>query len=862
MKQRHYKTVVVGGGVIGCSIATHLAGKLPKARGIASTLLMESETLTSGTTWHAAGMVTQIKGAPIMSELSLYSKERYKEWKDIGWHSTGSLAMARSEERWQQLLLNSAHLKHLDIPFEVFTKQNIDAVKALHPLIDTQHYHGAIYLPTDGIVNPADVTMRIAQEARERGAEIVQNCPLLDVTVEKTHSNQRVTVLHTAKADITCDNVVIAGGQWTRQLCKLIPGAMGIPVAPASHQYVMFDKVEGVTNSVPVVRDYDSRIYIKPEVGGLAVGVFEQAPPQRPISRELYEEDMDKSEEGLMGAMECMPVLEETGIKSFVHGADTHSADHLPVLGRIPSTENVYVASGFNSQGIQLGYGIGKMMAELVMEEVPTFKYDSSSLDITRFSPQLASDDSFCQDRALEGYGQMYSIPFPGLDWQTHRDLRKSPLHDTLQQRGAVFGSVPSQGWERPLWFGNGEYSKEPDSLMTYDLKDTAWYKATGYEHHACRNQVALFDMTTFGKFIVTGKDAYQTLESLTSAHLEPCMTGNKIMYTQLLNKNGGIESDLTIVPLPGKEPAFYCITGASIVGRDMSYIAHQGQDVRLKDVTSEYAVLALMGPRSKALLEGITSEPLDDEGFPFATWKDLGFGYALRMSYVGELGWELHVPFQNAEVVLRALEEVSMGLFQMPLTLGGYNAILRSLRIEKRFVHFGHDVSQMDTPLEAGFLFVNKKLKAGVDFVGREALLRQKEGKLTKKIVSVMVEDDTPLWGHENLYRNGELVGYLTSAGIGYTVNNGKCIGMGFIRNKDGIDKEYLKEGQYTVEARGRHVPVTLHARPLYDPKNERLKSSSSVLAPSKHTVQMPGVTPDAYLFKHRIANGVDAWQ
>ena len=833
------KVVVIGGGVIGCSISSHIA-----QRGVDVTLI-ESKTLTSGTTWHAAGMVTQLKGSPVMSEICKYSRDKYSQWgSDIGWHQTGSLGVARTHDRWEQLLQMAHHLKQLKIPYEIIEESNLDRMQEIHPLLDPTCFKGAIYTPDDGIVNPADVTMRIAKEAKEHGAKIIQHTEVTGFKTSQTGDTSLITSIETTNGSIDCDCAVIAAGQWTRNVSDYLPGAMQIPVAQVSHQYVVFEKISGVSNSIPVIRDYDSRIYIKPEVGGLAVGAFEKHPKYQSISRELYDEDFDKSTDGLEGAMSAIPILEETGIKSTLHGADAHSVDHSPIIGKIPGSRNAYVCCGFNSQGVQSGYGIGRVMSDVILGVEQTgmkFKYDAlPAMDVARFNPLLANDQKWVVDRCYESYGDMYDIQYPGIDNEVGRDMVLSPLHQTLMKSGAVFGSVPSIGWERPLWFDNSTtvHREQRDSL-SFDYSATKWYRLVANEHQRCRDDLMLFDMSSFGKYEVSGPGAMDTLQWITSApimHKVGDSTAGKVVYTQFLNERAGIESDCTIVPLSNDK--FYCVTGSGIVYRDIAHVQETARNlnknIEIKDTSSSTCVLAVMGPKSKLLLATMFPNHLfDDETFPFGTYRQINSILALRISFVGELGWELHVPAVDALRVFESINQIHTSLFGSPIALGGYNAILRSLRMEKRYVHWGHDVTPIDTPMEAGLGFtVSAKLKENIDFIAREAVVAQKESKfLKKRLVTFSISNPhVSLWGHENIYRDGELCGYLSSAGVGFTTNAGNCIGIGYVTSQSAdvtVSKKYIESGSYEIAIHGgiSRVPATCHWNPLYDPKNERLR-------------------------------------
>ena len=934
--------VVVGGGIIGASTALSLA-----ERG-ASVLVLEQNTLTSGTTWHAAGLIAQLKHCEAMVAMACHSTNLFASLEaagesPVGWHNTGSLGLARSVEHWEQLRRAMELLQEAGVPYAVYdTADYADVAKlrAIHPLLDLSGVLGAIHTPTDGIVNPSDSCMAVVRAARAAGARFAEHCGAAAISTEGcgaalasaargeagggvTLDAADVTRAHSVTTvdgeTVACGAVVLACGSWTRQLAATI--GVVVPTAIVPHQYAVFDKVAGVSNALPVVRDYMRKIYVKPEVGGIAVGAFESPHTDMPAvvaarnassfvpadaQSELYEQSMDKLEAGLGAAIELLPALAEVGIKQWVHGPDTHSCDHEPVLGRAPFTDNVFVATGFNSQGIQTGPGVGRAMAGWVLDGSPEAVafpgIDFSSCDVRRFHPPSVAPEAWGTARALEGYAKEFGEHPPHEQWEAGRGVRLSPLHGRLAAAGALFGSVGAAGWERPLHFPPREAGFAPppcplegggtakarlfeDEALSFDKAACDWVVSAAREHTACREGVGLFDLSSFGKLLVTGPRAEALLEWAASSSVQAAPDG-RVLYTQMLNERGGVESDLTMVSLPPTDPlleglasdnaasgcaasggasgrGFYLVTAGTACTRDADHLQRCAAalglargDATLHDVTDDFAVLALNGPESRALLrqlwvppvgdiEGIgDDDALGDVAFPFGTMQNgalqLGGGdsgnvlvacRALRISFAGELGWELHVQSADAPAVFDALHTAASGSRRCridvdPLPGGvfnggrglincGYRALLESLRLEKGYMHFGHEVIPAYTALEAGLGFVSAaKLKADTPFSGREALLAQKKVGVSRRLVSFALGEahaDVSLWGHEGIWRDNVRVGFLTSGGIGHTINGGRAIGMGYVESPGGgrVTKKHVNEGAYEVEVAGRRIPI-----------------------------------------------------
>ena len=883
-------------------------------------LLVEQNMITSGTTWHAAGLVTQVKGHEAMVEMAKFGVKTYssktEDREQSGFQQTGSLGLGRDPDKWFELLRATQRLAVAGVPFKTYGRGGqfpLEDAQSLHPLldfsasIDGRPVIGAIHTPTDGIVNPADACQMLVQKARSNGVIFSERTRVLELMHETMHdgctrvTGVRVETKDGRQHDIQCNNVLLACGQWTTPLASTLPGGpksffgaatlttktdddetrvkLNVPTGIAPHQYAIFEhlgyydfdgddderekgrvgNIAKVTNALPVVRDYDNHYYLKPEVGGLMVGEFEsphsgmpehvaarnQDPQTIPhdAENELYEEDYEKSAHSFEAALQLCPDLQHVGIKAFVHGPDTHSVDHEPIMGRCAFTENVYVATGFNSQGIQLGPGIGQAMSDWILHDDPGKSLnncDFAELDVRRFHPVHCSNRDWAITRALQGYADEYSVHYPTKEFsEKARNIRLSPIHKLLSEKGAVFGSVGVSGWERPLSFGNSE------EIHNWHHQKSSWSKDVESEHHAARNGCVLFDMSSFGKLSVSGNDATALLDWATSTLVHD-LTLNDVAYTQMLNERGGIESDLTILPIGSAN--YYVVTGSGSAVRDADHLwkeaRRQGfEDVQIKEVSDVLSVFALAGPQSRTVLGSVVEggyEALSNEHFPYGTSKTIKIGttsvLAIRVSYIGELGWELHVPAVKAAEIAEALLSYNSVENDVEVKLGGYRAILNSLRTEKSFVHWGHDVGPEDTPLQAGLGFVStKKLKSNVNFQGRTVLENEILNGVDRRLFSFALckgHEDISLWGQEVVYQNGEIVGKLTSGGVGYTSNDGRGIGLGYIHTPDGEGRklQYWKrlanEGTFELEVAGRRLPVKVSLGPMYDKRGENMKA------------------------------------
>lgn len=865
-----YDVLVVGGGVVGCNTARALA-----SRG-ASVALLEQNTLTSGTTWHAAGLMGTLKGSSLLAVMGRYGVELYREMNDdagnslVGWSNTGSLTIARCEDSMEQIMRNCQMSHGLGHTHHRYVSPS--EIKEIHPFLELDGIVGGIYSPEDGICNPADVAIWMAKEARESGAVVYERTECTSIELSSDNKRRASSARTACGKEIQFDSIAFCGGAWTKVLSNMAFGTNRIPVAMMPHQYIIFDQIEGVGNHLPVVRDVHHKYYLKPEVGGLCVGVFEgepmdhlpdvvrernanKVPMPRDAEHELYQESVDKAGRWLEACMEHCPSLTEVGIKQFLHGPDTHSVDHSPIIGRIPGSDNVYVATGFNSQGIQCGPGAGLAIAEYIMDGAPhTLACDFSSADPSRFFPALCEDADWVEKRAGEGYGKVYSIHYPMEIFESARSRRHSPLHQELLDAGAMFGET--YGWERALYFPLPEETKPAveESIWTdpsvpspahnafsFSLAGAEYAEALQRECRAAREGVALFDLSSFGKISVSGPRAMELLQMCLTADMDKA-TG-ALTYSLFCDPRGGVLGDLTVARLGPEE--FYLVTLANQPGKVLDQLSRVATDLgvdtsgcQVSDVTESKAILAVNGPRSRELLESICEGQLDNDSFAPYTAKSLKIAgievLALRVSFAGELGWELHTPAKEATRLHKALTLAGAAYDMRP---AGTFALLESLRMEKGFLHYGADVSQAETPLEVGYGFACKLKPEQPDFVGKAAILAQRKEGWKKRLVSVRMEPgvDASLWGHEQelLYRNGERVGALTSGGYSYTL--GCAIGMGFVHGPAKVPQKWLKEGMYEVEvpirtAEGvqlKRFPVQVQTKCLVDPEGARVKGT-----------------------------------
>jgi len=811
----HAQVVVIGGGIIGCSTAYHLARDHK-----AEVVLLEQNRLTSGSTWHAAGLVGQLRSSASITRLLKYSVDLYRRLHEetgleTGWKMTGCLRLATNQDRWTEYLRLATTARSFGMEMHLLSPRE---VKELWPLLDVSDLVGASWLPTDGQANPADITNSLAKGARQAGARIFEGVRVTAFAKE----GRRITHVETEQGRIACDVVVNCAGQWARQLGAL--AGVLVPLQPVKHQYIVTEAIEGITGETPTVRDPDRRIYFKEEVGGLALGGYE--PDPKPWDTDLpggdlpdnwafqlFDDDYDHFGQHLEQAVQRIPALNDVGVKQMINGPESFTPDGNFILGRAPECSNFYVGAGFNAFGIAAGGGAGWALAEWIMRgEAPL---DLWVVDIRRFAG-LHRDRAWVRERTLEAYGKHYAIAYPFEEPESGRPYLVSPLYERLKAQGAVFGS--KLGWERPNWFAPpGVAARDEPSMGRPN-----WFEAVGEEHRHVREKVGLFDQSSFAKFEMQGRDAARVLDWICANDL--LRAPGRITYTQLLTSRGGIECDLTVARLA--EDHFYIVTGTGFRTHDFAWIRDHlppDAEVELRDVTEDWGTLSLMGPRARRLLAEVTEADVTNSAFPFATCREVTIAgvsvRALRITYVGELGWELHVPRDGVAAVHDALMAAGEAHELRPV---GYRA-LESLRLEKGYRAWGADITPNDTPFEAGLAWA-LKLRSGRSFLGREACERL-SGQLPKKLlVGFTTEDpEVVLLGRETILRNGEAVGYLTSGGFGYSL--GLPIGYGYVRHEEGVDQSFLENGRYELVVANERVPARLHTKPLYDPEAKRVK-------------------------------------
>jgi sarcosine dehydrogenase len=808
------KIVIIGGGIVGCSTAYHL-GKM----GIKDVLVLERAKLTSGSTWHAAGLVGQLRSSANITQLLGYSVALYDRLEAetglaTGWKRNGGLRIACNAERWTEVKRQATTAKSFGLDMHLLTPKE---AQGLWPLMQVDDVVGAAFLPTDGQASPSDITMSLAKGARQGGVTIKED--VLVTAIETERGKVRAVV--TDQGRVECEKLVICAGQWSRTVGKL--AGVNIPLVSMQHQYLITEKIEGVTPGLPTLRDPDRLTYWKEEVGGLVMGGYEPNPKPwaesgipDPFDFQLLENDLEHFEPLLELAAGRVPAMETAGIRQFINGPESFTPDGNFILGEAPEVRNIYVGAGFNAFGIAAGGGAGMALAEWVAKGEPP--YDLWPVDIRRFGRNHL-DTNWVRTRTMEAYAKHYTMAWPHEEHHSGRPLRRSPLYDRLVAQGAVFGE--KTGWERPNWFANVAGGEEAKDIFSYGRQN--WFEAVGREHKAARERVAVFDQTSFAKFMMVGEDAEQALSWIAANDVSKAP--ERLVYTQMLNGKGGIECDLTVGRLAHDE--YYIVTGTGFATHDFDWIKRSipaGLDARLIDVTSAYGVLAVMGPLAREVIAAISSDDFSNAAFPFGTVRRVQIAgapvIALRVTYVGELGWELHIP---AEFVATVYDALMAAGEKHGIANAGYRAI-ESLRLEKGYRAWGSEIGPDHSPLVSGLGWA-VKLKANTPFQGRDALSQQAAKPLPRLLAGFTTDPSVVLLGRETIYRNGERVGWLSSGGFGYTVN--RSIGYGYVRRPDpGVDADFVLSGDYELEVANERVPAHVSLSPFYDPENTRIKA------------------------------------
>jgi glycine cleavage system T protein len=804
------QVVIVGGGIVGCSVAYHLT-KL----GWKDVVVLERKSVASGTSWAAAGLLGQLWSTSALTKLASYGTDLYARLEEetgqpTGYTRSGSIRVARTEARRSEYNRSMAMARAFGIEMEEIS---LAEAQKMFPVMQTDDLVAAWYQPNDGHTNPEDTTQALAKGARSGGATIIEGVKVTDVYTK----NGAISGVSTDQGEIACEYVVNCAGMWGRTLGEMV--GVSIPLYAAEHMHMTTNPIDGVYKGMPYLRDMDGYIYVKEEMGGLLMGGFE--PVAKPwgmkgISEDFaftqLQEDWDQMEIFMENAILRCPAFETAEVNSLTTVPESFTPDTSYMLGEAPGVKNFFVATGMNSVGITSAGGAGKALAQWIDQGYP--EEDLWSIDVRRFY-SWQSNHNYLHDRVIESVGVLYADHWPYRQPETARNVRCTPFHDRMTERGACFGVVA--GWERPNWFAPKGVAQEYE----YSWGKQNWFEYSAAEHMAIRENVGVYDLSSMAKFLVQGRDALQVLQRICCNNID--VPVGKVVYTQFLNERGGIEADLTVTKQA--EGRYFIVTPGATGPRDFDWIQRhiqKDEHATLTDITSGYTMLAVMGPKARDLMTTLTDADLSNEAFPFGTARDIDVAYAkvtaVRMSFVGELGWELYIPTEFSNNVFDALMAAGE---KFDLKLVGLLA-LDSLRLEKGYKHWSSDITPNDTPFEAGLGFC-VDLKKG-DFIGREALVKQKEAGLKRKLCIFTLEDSESLIYHdEPIYRNGELACENTHGSYSHVL--GCAIGMGYLENPEGIDEAWILSGQYEVDVEGKRVPVKVHMRPPYDPKSERVK-------------------------------------
>ena len=798
------RAVIVGGGIIGSSIAYHLAGL-----GITDVLVLERHRVASGTSWHAAGLVARVRGSHPMTKLATYGVDLYQRLGDetgvdIHFRPSGSLTLAENEGRMTELRYAAATARHHGIEARLLEP---DEIPEVWPLAVSEGLVGGLLQPGDGTVNPGHAALAFAKSAHDRGVTIREGILVEELQLD----GRRVTGVRTSRGAVEAETVVLACGLWTRDLAATV--GVPVPLYAAEHIHVSTDPIEGAHDLLPLMRALDGSFYARHHAGGLMVGTFE--PRGRPRATADIPDDWAFGELGpdwehfatIRGNAERrIPALKGAEFTRYLRAFESFTPDVHFCLGETAEVANLYVAAGFNSQGIIYGPGAGKALAEWIVDGSPTF--DASEVDVRRFAASQANE-GYLHERTTEALGRLYTMHWPNLQATTARNLRVSPLFDRLTAAGACFGEITQ--WERPMWFA----PEGVEPVYGYSFGRQNWFPYSQEEHRAAREAVALFDLSSFAKTEVAGPDALRLLRFVCTNDVD--VPVGKLVYTLFLNRRGGIENDGTVTRLD--DDRFLVITPTATQHRMIEWLrAHgDGTPVAIDDVTSASATLAVMGPRSRDLLGRVSDADLSNDGFPFFTSRRIQVAnapaLAIRASFVGELGWELYV---SPEYAVHAYDAIVEAGADLGLRLAGYHA-LDSLRIEKGFVHVGHDVGPTDDPFTAGLGHV---VKLDHDFLGADAVRAAKDAPPTDRLVTLKLEDPEPILLHgESVLSGGRTVGTVMSAAYAHTI--GAAVGLAMVESHVVADGTTVE-----VDVAGSIVKGTLSTRALYDPSGSRMRA------------------------------------
>lgn len=809
------RVIVVGGGIIGCSVAYHLAHM-----GWKDVVVLERDQLTSGTTWHAAGlMATFGSTSETATEMRKYTRDLYSRLEEetgqaTGFKPIGFIELASNADRLQEYRRVAAFNRWCGVDVHEISPAE---VLQLFPLAKVDDILAGFYVKEDGRVNPVDATMAFAKGARMQGVNIIQRIAATGIL----QKNGYVTGVKTDRGDIQAEYVVNCAGMWARQFGEL--AGVTIPNQAAEHYYLITEEIKDLPPDLPVLEDPSCYGYYRDEMGGLMIGLFE--PVSAPWKVDRIPEDFsfgeippdwDRMGDFVEKAMSRVPISLELGIKKFFCGPESFTPDLSPAVGEAPELRNYFVAAGLNSLGITLSGGIGRTLAHWIIEGSPDV--DITCMNVDRFHP-YQSNPEYRSRRAVESLGLMYKCHYPTRPFETARGAKQSPFHDRLAAHRAYFQDV--SGWESPGWYAPAGHTPEVEQLSWGRQNWFPWWEK---EHKACREGVIVMDMTFMSKFLVVGPDAGRALNYISANDVDG--ESEIITYTQWLNHKGRLEADLTVIKLTHDK---FMVVATDTMHRHVETWLRRnisdGYHVSVVDVTSSYGQLNLQGPKSRELLQSITSADLSNEAFPFRTAREIDIGFArvlcVRITYLGELGYELNIPAEQALHVYDRLVEAGK---TFELQHAGLRA-LSSLRMEKGYRDYGHDIDNTDCPYEVGLGFAVNLDKAG-DFIGKEACLQKKaSAPYHRRLLQILVKDPEPLMYHaEIVQRNGNPVGDVRAASYGFTL--GGAVGLAMIEAEQPINKAYLQEGEWTVDIAGTNYPAEVSLRPMYDPKMDRIKA------------------------------------
>jgi len=807
--------VIIGGGVIGSSVAYHLA-----KQGWSDVVLLERKQFSCGTTWHAAGLVGTMRANESQARLCEYSMAVLSELEQetgqaTGFKQVGSLSIAHSVARFEEL----KRVASMNNAFGVTRVDMVtpDEIKALYPFVETSDLLGGSWVGQDGTASPVDITSAFVKGARQHGVKCLEGIKVTAIN----QANGKVTGVVTDQGPIAADFVVNCAGLWGREVGKM--AGVSVPLHACEHYYALTEKQDNIPSDLPVMRDHDRCAYYREDAGSIKVGAFEpNAVPwgQNGVPDDFAFEELeghmdDQFMPVLEHAMYRVPLLQDVGWRKFFCGPESFTPDDQFHMGESPELKNFYVACGLNSVGIQTSGGLGRALAEWM--ELGHAPMDLWGNDIRRMQP-FQSTQHYIEDRVSETLGLLYDNHYPFRQMTTARDIRHSPLHEKLAAHNACFGEAA--GWERPNWFA----PEGVEPKYEYSFGKQNWFEYNAAEHKAAREKVVLFDQSSFSKYLIQGHDSCRVLQRISSANVD--VEVGKMVYTHWLNDRGGIEADLTVTRMA--EDQYWIVSGAAQTIKDIDWIKRNiGEDefCCVSDITNAWAVMGVMGPDSRALLGETLDHDMSTEKFPFGSFQAVELGasraYAARVSYVGELGWELYVPVDQARHGFDFLWEKGQS---HGLKMAGMHT-LDTCRIEKKFVHYGHDVAEVDTPLECGMGFVCD-LGKDTAFIGRDAILKQKESQsfMNKRLVQFLLADpEAMLYSHEPILRDGEIVGHLTSGNYGHTL--GGSVGLGYVEVEDGVTNDYLDSGKFEIDVGGVRVPAEASLSAMYDPRAERMR-------------------------------------